>query len=115
MGAHTEGTSCFVTFEHSGQIWQTPDGKPTDFTARQIVGVAAPEFVWRATMGHPARVVAADYFVAGTGGLEVILLGAFPMTRMIGGRFVPLQGDVAWGLETGDFVHWRGRILKWNS
>lgn len=26
----------------------------------------------------------ADYFVAGTGGLEVMLLGAFPIARMVG-------------------------------
>ena len=84
MGAQAAGASGFVTFEQSGQMWQAPGDKPTDFTARQTVGIDVPAFLWRAGMGRPASVVA-DYFVAGTGGLEVMLLGAFPLARMIGG------------------------------
>ena len=210
MGARADSASGFVTFEQSGQMWQTPGGKPMDFTARQIVGIDATAFVWRAAMGRPASTIVADYFVAGTGGLEVKLLGVFPIASFIGGaaanqgevlrylgelpwnpdailtnrdldwtvvdattikvasgagadraegtiilddnglivtasapargyiekdgrttmhpwrgrfwdyqhiggRFMPVQGEVAWGLEAGDFVYWRGRILKWNG
>ena len=210
LGAQAESASSFATFEQSGQMWQTPGGKPTDFTARQIVGVDAPAFLWRAAMGRPASTIVADYFVAGTGGLEVRLLGAFPIVSLIGGavanqgealrylaelpwnpdailansaldwtvvdskmikvatgagaergevtftlddsglvatasaaargyaekggritmhpwrgrfwnyqeiggRFIPLQGEIAWGLEAGEFVYWRAGILKWTG
>jgi hypothetical protein len=154
-------------------------------------------------------VVVADYFIAGTGGLEAMLLGAFPIARIVGGaaanqgealrylaelpwspvaillnraldwtltdaktlkvatglgaergevtfeldhnglivrggapsrvyidkgrttarpwhgqfwdyqrvdgRLIPIQGQVAWTLDDGDFVCWRGRILSWNG
>ena len=85
IGAQVNGLTGFATFEQSGQMWQTPGGKPSDFTARQTVGIAVPAFLWRATMGRPASIVVADYFVAGTGGLEVKLLGAFPVASIIGG------------------------------
>jgi len=207
MGARVESVPAFAVFEQTGQMWQMPGGKPRDFTAKQIVQVGTPGFLWRATMGP---VIVADYFIAGTGGMEVMLLGAFPIARAvggaaadqgeilrylvelpwcpdailanrslvwvvidaktikvaagagaargevtfeldddgliarasapsrayaeangrtsarpwrgrfwdyqrIGGRLMPMQGEVAWGLETGDFVYWRGRILGWRG
>jgi hypothetical protein len=203
MGARADGAPDFTAFEQSGQMWQTPGGKPQDFTARQTIRVGAPGFLWRAKMGP---VLVADYFVGATGGLEAMLLGAFPLARTIGGatanqgeilrylaelpwcpdailvngsldwtvidtktikvgtgagaargevtfeldddgliarasapsrvyaepngrtsahpwrgrfwdyqrigdQFMPMQGEVAWGLASGDFVYWRGRIL----
>jgi hypothetical protein len=81
-GAHAASASGFAAFEQSGQMWRTPGGKPMDFTARQTVRVAAPGFLWRAAIGS---IVAADYFVAGIGGLEVKLWGAIPLARMVGG------------------------------
>ena len=207
MGARADGAAGFVEFEQSGQMWRTPGGPPSDFTARQTIRHDMPGFLWRAAMGH--AVVVADYFVAGTGGLEVMLLGAFPIARLVGGaaanqgealrylaelpwspdaillnraldwtvvdaktikvatgvgaergevtfeldndglivrggapsrvyvekgrttarpwhgrfwdyerigdRLIPIQGEVAWTLDAGDFVYWRGRVLGWNG
>lgn len=209
LGAQADGASGFAVLEQSGQMWRTPGGKPMDFTARQTVRVAAPEFIWRAVMGRPVSVVVADYLVAGTGGLEALLLGAFPLARVvgghganrgealrylaelpwnpdailanrsldwtvldsktvkvatgmdaergevtfdlddqglivrasapsrlyaekgrmtahpwhgrfwdykpIGGRLIPCQGEVAWDLDSGEFIYWRGRVLNWRS
>ena len=207
MGARADRAVGFVEFEQSGQMWRTPGGPPSDFTARQTIRYDAPGFVWRAAMGH--TVVVADYFVAGTGGLEVMLLGAVPIARSVGGTaanqgealrylaelpwspdaillnraldwtvadartikvatgagaergevtfelnsegfivcgsapsrvylekgrtsarpwhgrfwdyrrvgdyFIPIRGEVAWTLDGGEFVYWRGRILVWNG
>jgi len=210
MGTRPDEGSRFAVFEQTGQMWSAPGGEPMGFKARQTVRVDAPEFLWRATMGLPTGMMIADYLVAGTGGLEVRLLGVFPIARMvggadaaqgealrylaelplnpdallvnraldwtvvdpttikvatgigaaraevtlhldehglvvrmsassriyaekkglttrhlwrgrfwdyqsIGGRFIPLQGEVAWILETGDFIYWRGRILAWKT
>ncbi len=210
MGARADAGSPFAVFTQTGQMWPAPGGKPMDFTARQTVRVDAPEFLWRATMGFPTGMMIADYLVAGTGGLEVRLLGAFSVARMvggadaaqgealrylaelplnpdailanrtlewtivdpktikvatgvgaergevtleldehglvfrvsapsriyaakngrttrhpwrgrfwdyqaIGGRFMPCQGEVAWVLEAGDFIYWRGRMLNWKA
>lgn len=207
MGGRGDGTASFVSFEQSGQMWDAPGGMPMDFSARQMVRIDAPGFLWRASMGP---VVVADYFVGGTGGLEVMMLGAFPLARYIGGaaanqgevlrylvelpwcpdailvnrsldwtvvdsktikvatgegasrgevkfelnsdgliarggaparayaekggrvtmhpwrgrlwdyqhvggRLMPMQGEVAWALDAGDFVYWRGRILDWRT
>ncbi len=208
LGARPDGASRFAAFTQSGQMWRTPGGKPMDFTARQTMCVGATGFLWRARMGSPVSVVVADYFVTGVGGLDVRLLGAYSLARMvggaavnqgealrylaelpwnsdailanrsldwrivganriavatgvgadrgevtfdlderglvvrasapsriysakggatarpwhgrfwdyqhIGGRFMPLQGEVAWVLDTGDFVYWRGCLTGWN-
>jgi len=189
--------------------WLTPGGRPMDFSAHQTMRVDATGFLWRASTKLPLNVVVADYFVAGTGGLEVMLVGAFPVARMIGGaganqgetlrylaelpwnpdailantaldwtvvnaktikvatgvgqergevtfaldengliarasaasrlyvekgqttarpwhgrfwdyqqmgdRMLPMQGEVAWTLDAGEFVYWRGRILSWRG
>lgn len=207
LGARPDGAARFAVFEQAGQMWQTPGGKPMNFTARQTVRVGSPGFLWRAAMG--AMVVVADYLVEGTGGLEVKLLGAFSLVRMVGGaaikqgellrylaelpwnpdavlsnrsldwvvvnpktirvatgvgaergevtlhldgsgvvtrasavsrlyvdkgrttsypwhgrfwdyqtmggRLMPLQAEVAWGLDAGDFVYWRGHLLSWSD
>lgn len=210
IGARPDGGASFAVFEQSGQMWQTPGGKPIDFTARQSVRIDAPGFVWRAATGRPFWILVVDYFLAGTGGLEVRLLGAFRVARMAGGaamnqgealrylaelpwnpdailanrslewtvlntktikvatglgaergevtfdlddkglvtrasapsrlyvdkkgnkstrpwqgrfwdyqrlegRLIPGQGEVAWVLDSGEFVYWRGRILNWRS
>ena len=210
LGAHADGTSSFASFEQSGQMWQSPGKKSMDFIARQTVRLDAPAFLWRAATGPPLSVVVADYFVAGTGGLEVMLLGAFPLARIVGGpsvnkgetlrylaelpwnpdailantaldwtivdaktikvatgsgaergevtfdldenglivcasspsraytekdgrmtthpwhgrfwnyqrigaRYIPVQGEVSWTLDVGDFVYWRGRLLSWSG
>ena len=208
LGAQAEGASWFATFSQTGQMWQTPGGKPIAFTARQTMRTEHPGFMWRAAMA-PAILVT-DYFVAGTGGLEVRLLGVVPVAHIVGGaavnqgevlrylaelpwcpdailvnralewtvidaktikvaagigaergevtfaldddglivrasapsraytekngqmtahpwhgrfwdyqqlggRLMPMQGEVAWSLDAGDFVYWRGRILKWRA
>jgi hypothetical protein len=76
------GAAGHVVFEQSGQMWRTPASAPSAFTARQTTRHDAPGFLWRAAIGP---IVVADYFVAGTGGLEVKLLGAFPIARAVGG------------------------------
>ena len=85
MGAQSGGGSCCVVFEQTGQMWSAPGGKPMNFKARQTVRTDAPGFLWRATMGLPTGMIIADYLVAGTGGLEVRLLGAFSVAHMVGG------------------------------
>jgi len=210
MGARADAGSHFAVFEQSGQMWSDPGGKPSVFSARQTMRVDTPGFLWRATVGLPSGMKIADYLVGETGGLEVRLLGAFPVARMvggadafqgealrylaelplnpdailanraldwtavdpktikvgtgagaargevtfdlddaglvvrmnapsrtyaekdgrstrhpwrgrfwdyrsIGGRFMPCQGEVAWVLEAGDFVYWRGRMLNWSD
>jgi hypothetical protein len=82
MGACADGAAGHVVFEQSGQMWRTPASAPSAFTARQTTRHDAPGFLWRAAIGP---IVVADYFVAGTGGLEVKLLGAFPIARAVGG------------------------------
>lgn len=42
MGARGGSASEFSVFDQSGQMWQTPGGKPTDFTVRQTVRFGAP-------------------------------------------------------------------------
>ena len=41
--------------------------------------------------------------------------GRFWDYQLMGGRLMPLQGEVAWGLDTGDFVYWRGHMLSWSG
>jgi len=90
MGARSGSVAGFETFEQSGQMCSAPGGKPSQFTARHTVHVDAPAFLWRAPIGP---VVVADYFVGGTGGLEVMMLGAFPLARIVGGAAAN-QGEV---------------------
>jgi len=85
MGARSAGVPGYAIFEQTGQMWLTPGGKPTDFTARQTVRVDETAFCWRATMGPPTWVVVVDYFIAGIGGLEVKALGAFTVAQVAGG------------------------------
>jgi hypothetical protein len=85
LGATSEIQPDFVTFEQTGHMWWYPGGKPTSFSARQIMRADVPGFVWRAKTGLPKPVVIADYFVGGTGGLEVGLLGILPIAHIVGG------------------------------
>jgi hypothetical protein len=85
LGTRADAAVGFAVFEQSGQMWKAPGGKPMDFAARQTVSLSTPGFVWRAAMGPGRAVLVADYFVEGTGGLEVMLMGVFPLARMVGG------------------------------
>jgi hypothetical protein len=106
LGARAQGAPDFTTFEQIGQMWQTPGGKPTTFTARQTIRVSAPGFLWRATMGP---VIAADYFVEGTGGLEVMMLGAIPIALV--SRCNP--GESISGLDRVRRENHQGRDRGW--
>jgi len=111
-----------------------------DFKARQTVRVDSPELLWRATMGLPSGTMIADYLVAGTGDLEVRLLGTFPIAHMVGGddaaqgealRYLaelPLNPDAIPGVgldrgrsqddQSGDWCRrcaWRGHPLFGSS
>jgi len=82
MGARADSPSSFTQFEQRGQMWRKPGGPPTNFKARQTIRHDSPGFMWRARMGP---IVVADYLVDGTGGLDVTILGAFRVARMVGG------------------------------
>ncbi len=41
--------------------------------------------------------------------------GRFWDYELIGDRMIPRQAEVAWTLEEGDFVYWRGRLLSWSN
>ena len=41
--------------------------------------------------------------------------GRFWDYRPIGGRLMPRAGEVAWTLEAGEFVYWRGQLTRWNG
>lgn len=41
--------------------------------------------------------------------------GRFWDYQTVEGRLIPLQGEVAWVLDAGDFVYWRGEILTWTA
>jgi hypothetical protein len=83
MQAQPDSGRHYIAFEQDGQMWQSPAAKPLRFAARQTVSISAAGFVWRAVMGR--AIVVADYLVSGSGGLEVCLLEAVPLVRMVGG------------------------------
>ena len=41
--------------------------------------------------------------------------GRFWDYQTLQGRKVPMQAEVAWGLEAGDFIYWRGKMLNWKA
>jgi hypothetical protein len=41
--------------------------------------------------------------------------GRFWDYHPIAGRRMPRQGEVAWVLDAGDFVYWRGHMLNWSD
>jgi hypothetical protein len=65
-------------------MWSAPGSSSTPFTATQTVAVGESGFCWRAAMGPLGAVRAVDYLVRGEGGLEVRLLGAVRLVRMVG-------------------------------
>ena len=41
--------------------------------------------------------------------------GRFWDYQTMQGRQVPMQGEVAWGMDKGDFIYWRGKMLNWKA
>ena len=41
--------------------------------------------------------------------------GRFWNYQHIAGRLIPVEGEVAWTLDDGDFIYWRGRIGRWKG
>ncbi len=41
--------------------------------------------------------------------------GRFWDYQSVEGRIVPMQAEVAWKLDTGDFIYWRGKMLNWKA
>jgi hypothetical protein len=41
--------------------------------------------------------------------------GRFWDYQLIGDRMLPRQAEVAWTLDAGEFVYWRGRLLTWSN
>ncbi len=35
--------------------------------------------------------------------------------QTVGGRMIPIQAEVAWELEAGEFIYWRGNNLDWTA
>lgn len=83
LGAQHGQTAAY--FEQSGQMWLTPGASPINFRAHQRAGVDSTEFVWRAIAGPAGAILVADYLVGVTGGLEVKLLGFWPLATAVGG------------------------------
>ncbi len=42
-------------------------------------------------------------------------VGRFWDYQTVGGRTIPIQAEVAWELEAGEFVYWRGKNLDWHA
>ena len=42
-------------------------------------------------------------------------IGRFWDYQTVGERTIPIQAEVAWELETGEFVYWRGKNLDWRA
>jgi hypothetical protein len=40
--------------------------------------------------------------------------GRFWDYQRMEGRLMPMQGEVAWVLDAGDFIYWRGCIVGWS-
>jgi len=84
LSARSDDLPGVVAFTQSGEMWMAPGAKPTAFTASQIAGVGSAAFLWRAAMNPARAILVADYFVHGRGGLDVKLLGIFPIAHMLG-------------------------------
>ncbi len=41
--------------------------------------------------------------------------GRFWDYKVVAGRWLPQQGEVAWALDVAEFVYWRGRLLSWRT
>ena len=41
--------------------------------------------------------------------------GRFWDYQTIQGRTMPMQAEIAWVLEKGDFIYWRGKMLNWKA
>ena len=41
--------------------------------------------------------------------------GRFWDYQTVQGRTIPMQAEVAWVLDKGDFVYWRGKMLSWKA
>ena len=39
--------------------------------------------------------------------------GRFWDYQAVGGRSIPMQGEVAWSIDGADFVYWRGKLDSW--
>lgn len=103
LGSRAAGGVAFAMFDQTGHMWGAPSSQPMTFSARQTVNARSSQFLWRAAIGPGRIVVVADYLVAGTGGLEVRLLGAVPLARMVGGA----------GMNQGEALRYLAE-LPWN-
>ena len=41
--------------------------------------------------------------------------GRFWDYQTVLGRLIPMQAEVAWGMDKGDFIYWRGKMLNWKA
>ena len=41
--------------------------------------------------------------------------GRFWDYQTVQGRKVPMQSEVAWGMDKGDFIYWRGKLSNWKA
>jgi len=92
LGARSGGGT--VTVRQRGQMWSKPGARPIAFEALQTASPTRVDYVWNAALAPGRLVRAADYYVAGVGGLEVKALGLVNLVRAVGGSEME-QGEVS--------------------
>ena len=92
LGARSDGGT--VTVRQRGRMWSKPGAQPMAFVARQTASPTRIAYVWNADLAPGRLIKAADYYVAGLGGLEVKALGLFSIVRAVGGAEMA-QGEVS--------------------
>jgi hypothetical protein len=83
LGARAGGG--VVALRQQGRMWSAPGARPMTFEARQTASASRVDYLWRARIGPGRLVTAADYHVAGVGGLEVKALGVLSLAHQVGG------------------------------
>lgn len=118
LGASGRRGPAAVELRQAGQMWRQPGNPPLAFTARQVIAVDRPGFVWRARFGLPAglSLQVVDYLVGEAGDLEGRLLGVVPVMQLAGsdeafrGEAMRYLGELPWNPDAILFnraLHWR--------
>ena len=96
--------------------WTTIDSKSFKVAAGQ--GKARGEITFKlgddgliATASAPSR----PYGTSAANMTEHPWHGRFWDYQTVEGRTVPMQAEVAWEFDTGEFTYWRGKMLNWKA
>lgn len=82
LGARGEAPARLAVLRQAGAMRRAPGERERRFTARQVIAVAPPGFLWRASFDPAGMVLVADSLAGGAGGVEARLLGAFTIMRV---------------------------------